>query len=986
MSETSEDREEKARSGEEKEALLAEEVESKTTDQIVSELTSKEDFRFALLSVSDGETKFDSMLESKVMESGRLGSHSSRLLAGRESIYEEGQVGRSEHEKSSETFEMQDKPQDSIDSYEDINFPSMQENVLLEPVQRALRTQLEERDTKLSLELKERGVQVMRLKKEREDIGVALYGLQQQLAQSQLKLEETQNKVNSLALQRAQAEDIAEENRVILEGESQHYLKNKENQEGLSYELNGLKMVRMQIQEFKQSLQGEVKIAKRTTHKTEDDVTSLEQQKNAQDLDILLLNDRLKALQSELQAVSEHRAGEELGFARVKQAVDSAVKQLKVVEKERKNVLDQWSAAVSSCQKRDEVMETIGTSTRETLNNILVAQTEIRNLKKQTTFLEAQKEGLITMKERIQADSSKVDASHSESDKKLNELVEQSKLSSNSLEIYSLDAHKLKVKDSLLQKEFKGLQLAVTNLDRQRLANELEANFILNDKITADKSKHHLYQKAKLIQARLYEKDVRRAEQENSLARLRIESLNVSEEQAKLEQLQEADRLGMKAVEKKVAQLEKQVKHKSTEMEKRLSLIDKLNRKYVVMTESSRSGEDESLGPLESTIKHLGREIDELKQENQFLERCWLNHQADLVAVSQTMIQKDIVLQEAVARETVLRQKKQKVEDRILSQEKSMREVDGSVAHLHKEIERLNQLTVESQEKKKTLASETSITEAAFVKELGELEEKSSHLNASIQEIEAVKEKLYHYVQELQVEVKAWEKKIKVTKDTQEALNPKVGQNEVKQMKSEIGRLTMTLEGMKRKQVVLVKDMERAILKRGNISMKHNKGALTFNLKQKPLHEMNKVELQKKMAQVSTQIQELKLKCQHCNEMIAEKVGLNDKYVEGLGELMKQHEQLAALNHSLSQEQDKLMFEQERIRESLERATALLEQMQLILQAGPDKRETKTDYAMALQAVQQKLERLCEVVSQVGIEHPELSERLNQLKLLACDL
>ncbi len=77
---------------------------------------------------------------------------------------------------------------------------------LMERVQEALYQQLVQNHERVTLELREKEEDLRRVSQKREDIGVELYGVQQQLAKLQMALETTHTNFNSLANLRAKAE------------------------------------------------------------------------------------------------------------------------------------------------------------------------------------------------------------------------------------------------------------------------------------------------------------------------------------------------------------------------------------------------------------------------------------------------------------------------------------------------------------------------------------------------------------------------------------------------------------------------------------------------------------------------------------------------------------------------------------------------------------------------------------------------------------
>jgi hypothetical protein len=85
--------------------------------------------------------------------------------------------------------------EDAGSEYEDGEFPFLKaDHPLLSRVQKALSSQLAGHNERVSLQLSEKQEELRKLIKHREEIGVTLYGAQQQLAKLQLQLEQLHDK------------------------------------------------------------------------------------------------------------------------------------------------------------------------------------------------------------------------------------------------------------------------------------------------------------------------------------------------------------------------------------------------------------------------------------------------------------------------------------------------------------------------------------------------------------------------------------------------------------------------------------------------------------------------------------------------------------------------------------------------------------------------------------------------------------------------
>ena len=85
------------------------------------------------------------------------------------------------------------------------------------------------------------------------------------------------------------------------------------------------------------------------------------------------------------------------------------------------------------------------------------------------------------------------------------------------------------------------------------------------------------------------------------------------------------------------------------------------------------------------------------------------------------------------------------------------------------------------------------------------MEESAIRSEARLAGIKEEKARLLEDILEAERQVMMWEKKIQLEKETQAALDPEVGQAEVKAMEKEIHRMTLRFETLKRDQERMIK-------------------------------------------------------------------------------------------------------------------------------------------------------------------------------------
>ena len=98
----------------------------------------------------------------------------------------------------------EEEEQDEEELYEQIR--NMMENPVIQPIQQALKKQLMEADLRVSAELRDKQAELKEAKELREQTGVELYGVQQQLARMQMNLEKTYDNFKVVSAVRGQTE------------------------------------------------------------------------------------------------------------------------------------------------------------------------------------------------------------------------------------------------------------------------------------------------------------------------------------------------------------------------------------------------------------------------------------------------------------------------------------------------------------------------------------------------------------------------------------------------------------------------------------------------------------------------------------------------------------------------------------------------------------------------------------------------------------
>ena len=150
--------------------------------------------------------------------------------------------------------------------------------------------------------------------------------------------------------------------------------------------------------------------------------------------------------------------------------------------------------------------------------------------------------------------------------------------------------------------------------------------------------------------------------------------------------------------------------------------VDRLNRKYGALVAEP---EEENLGPLEATIKHITKETERLDSETREMEKRGLGSQTELVMVNGEKQKQTDITSQLSAQEAILEQKRLRVDRNISAAQKEITSIKRDINGLHLDMSRLNELIHSNTDLHQKLANENYALETEFAEELKEMEAES---------------------------------------------------------------------------------------------------------------------------------------------------------------------------------------------------------------------------------------------------------------------
>ena len=237
----------------------------------------------------------------------------------------------------------------------------------------------------------------------------------------------------------------------------------------------------------------------------------------------------------------------------------------------------------------------------------------------------------------------------------------------------------------------------------------------------------------------------------------------------------------------------------------------------------SVSGESSS-GPLDAHRNHLVNRIKELTEGCQRLEKDWIKKQTKLVKYQENSTKLSEENSSMKTKKTILEQKRMRLRTAFQNHEKDIRSIKIDLKNLQTEMNKLNDGIAKNSHMETKLANENFHVQSDLVEKLKELEKNNVKLELAIDNLKEEKAELLQNIVEAERQFLLWERKIQLEKEIQAALDPNIGQSELKVLHKDIHRMELRLEEIRRKQEQTIHEMERQVYKRETIQLKYIKG------------------------------------------------------------------------------------------------------------------------------------------------------------------
>ena len=227
---------------------------------------------------------------------------------------------------------------------------------VLQPLQDALRKQLQEKDEQFKYELREKEEGLKRATQRRDIVGKELAATQAKLSRLQAQLEAATNECVTLAEQRQDAEDIGAGVDGDLRARQEEVAAKQAELETAKAQAEHVAATLKQLEAHADELQSNVAVMRRATHKAESALSDAEKATARRLAFVQGLQDKVYRLNEEATDLDSQIAAQREQTVAADALLADATQEMESIAFEKRQMLQQWRSTVAALAKRDEAL------------------------------------------------------------------------------------------------------------------------------------------------------------------------------------------------------------------------------------------------------------------------------------------------------------------------------------------------------------------------------------------------------------------------------------------------------------------------------------------------------------------------------------------------------------------------------------------------------------------------------------------------------
>merc|ERR1712159_317445 len=363
------------------------------------------------------------------------------------------------------------------------------------------------------------------------------------------------------------------------------------------------------------------------------------------------------------QALLESRLAEQkLQTEEAEGRLKTARKDMSEIEFEKNQLRQEWKMSLVGIRRRDQALQQTNEALAKQKEATAEVDAELQGFK--INIKKAQKEN-----ERLAGEEDKVDVATTFVDREVAKLMGEQEKADERYKMLKRSLDKTDNELKLVELQKKGITSTIRDFEqnyrtvmaeKQKLEDFIQQN--ASTQTTVSKAVTNMKKQQKQARSIVREKEATKVVLENEVAKLQVDALNTKAHNVSLNKTLSQCLAELKTQDTLIEKYELEIRQRHDDVEKKMYIVDRLNRKYEQLTANT---EDENYGPLEATIKNMEKQLANTKSENQEIQRDWLQSQTQLVSVTANLENLNEEISTNTSKMTVLEQKRLRINDKI---------------------------------------------------------------------------------------------------------------------------------------------------------------------------------------------------------------------------------------------------------------------------------------------------------------------------------
>ena len=495
---------------------------------------------------------------------------------------------------------------------------------LMESVQATLRVQLTEALLRADAELTAVGVERERTKREREDLGVELYDVQQQLASLQVAVETASADSGTLRDARERLESEAAEISAAVSDEAARVKQGEASLSGARVSLEAATNALRSSEAAAAAAAAAAALRRRIASKAEETVAEKEAAKSEQDLLVDTLMRAVLRNRDELALYTSQTSTFELERTASNATIAEGEAELESIAREKTRLLTAWDSSLVAVRKRDDALGALRSDIAAAAADRDAMSAEEGSLTSATTAAQSEHAALRGRLDKEETQNASVEAGCAELRRSLAGLAERAESLSGTVAATNAEVARASAEAFKLSKRLSEVNRSRLLLDKRRAGMEDEIAEKLDGRVVSSRATQASARDSTKLLAGVRAAEAVAAGMEADIAAAHLQALTLTASIGRLQTASASANADVAAAEALLARYEGEAAARQEAISKKVAVLDRLNRAYERLRSAAIPGETpQDAGPLRAEIANLERSAAGKREAVEALQRRW---------------------------------------------------------------------------------------------------------------------------------------------------------------------------------------------------------------------------------------------------------------------------------------------------------------------------------------------------------------------------